>query len=132
MDLMKCYYTSDVLLKDGVLPGEDKFDMRYYWDTNGTAEKHMETEHINNGSDGNELFSIRYKSYLGDLQGVLVKGYSKVQQQKELWSLKAEELMALLRTLAHCVLAKRPDLAKDIAGRGAKLNKLSKAKKLSP
>jgi hypothetical protein len=32
---------------DGVLPGEDKFDMRFYWDTNGTAEKQMETEHIN-------------------------------------------------------------------------------------
>jgi hypothetical protein len=79
MHLMGCYYTSDVLLEDGVLPGEDKFDMRYYWGTNGMAEKQMETEHINNGDDGNELFSNRCKSYLGDLQGVLVKGYSKVQ-----------------------------------------------------
>jgi hypothetical protein len=57
MDLMECYYTSDFLFKDGVLPGKDKFDMRYYWDTHGTAEKQMETEHFNNSGDGNELFS---------------------------------------------------------------------------
>jgi ethanolamine utilization protein EutA (predicted chaperonin) len=37
--------------------------------------------------------------------------------------------MAILRALADDVLAKAPDLAIDIAGRGAKLNELSKAKR---
>ena len=129
MDLMERYYTSDVSLEDEVLPGDDKFDMRYYWDTNETDEEQIETELTNNGGDGDALFSNRYKSYLGDSQGVLVKGYSKLQQQKEPWTLKAEELMALLRALTDDILAKRPDLAEDIAGRGAKLNELSKAKR---
>jgi len=129
MDMMERYYASDVSLEDGVLPGDDKFDMRYYWDANEMEKEKMETEPTNNGGDGNELISNRYKSYLGDSQGVLVKGYSKLQQQKEPWTLKAEELMALLRALTDDVLAKRPDLAEDIAGRGAKLNELSKEKR---
>ena len=55
MDVMERYYTSDVSLEDGVLPGDDKFDMRYYWDTNETEEEKMETEPTNK----NPILEIR-------------------------------------------------------------------------
>ncbi len=58
-----------------------------------------------------------------------MKGYRILQQQKEPWTLKAKELMALLRALTNGVLAKSPNLVEDIASRCAKLNKLSKAKR---
>jgi hypothetical protein len=129
IDLMERYYTSDVSVEDGVLSGDDKFGMRYYWDTNTTEDEQIETDHTSKGDDGNYLVSNKFRAYLGDSQGVLEKGFSKLQQQKEPWTLNAAELMAILRTLTDDVLAKRPDLAEDIAGRGAKLNELSKAKR---
>jgi hypothetical protein len=126
---MERYYTSYLSVEDGVLSGDQKFDMRYYWDTNATEDEQIETEPTNKGDDGVNLVSKKFRAYLGDSQGVFEKGYWKLQQQKEPWSLKADELMAILRTLTDDVLAKRPDLAEDIAGRGAKLNELFKAKR---
>ena len=127
MDLMERYYTSDVSVEDGVLPGEGKLDMSYVWD-----EDQMEVEDTNevkqeNGDD-NEMLH-RCKGYLGDSQGILMKIYGKLQNQNEPWTLKADELMALLRTLIDDILARRPDLAEDITGRGDKLHELLKAKR---
>jgi len=121
MDLMERYYTSDVSLEEGVLPGEGNLDMSYLWNKDKMEEDEIEA------SDG--MLPNRYNAYLGDPQGALVKGYSKLQNQAEPWSLKADELMALLRTLTDDILARRPDLTEDIAGRGDKLYELSKAKR---
>lgn len=126
MDLMDRYYTSDVSVEEGVSPGEGKLDMSYLWN-----EDSMEVDvgPDPRKEDGDELPTGKYAGYLGDRQGVLAKGYSKIQNHGEPWTLKADELMALLRTLTDDILAKRSDLAEDIAGRGAKLNELWKAKR---
>ena len=130
MDLMHRYYSSDVSLEDSVLPGEGKLDMSYYWNKDKMDEDGIETEtkKESGDEDGDELPN-RYYGYLGDEQGVLWKGHYKLQNQKEPWHLTAAELMALLRTLTDDIMAKRPDLAEDIAGRGAKLYELTKAKR---
>ena len=39
IDMMERYYTSDVSLEEGVLPGDGKLDMSYYWDTSKTESK---------------------------------------------------------------------------------------------
>lgn len=123
---MERYYTSDVSLEDGVLPGDGKLDMSYYLDKDSLG-----TEQIIDIAEesGDDKLPARYNSYLGDMQGSLAKGFSKLQSQNEPWSLKADELMAILRALTDDILARMPDLAIDIAGRGAKLNELSKAKR---
>ena len=123
---MERYYTSDVSLEDGVLPGDGKLDMSHYLDKDSLG-----TEQIIDIAEesGDDKLPARYNSYLGDMQGSLAKGFSKLQSQNEPWSLKADELMAILRALTDDILARMPDLAIDIAGRGAKLNELSKAKR---
>jgi len=126
MNLMDRYYTSDVSLEEGVLPGEGKLEMSYFWDKDQMDEEGTETESTKECGEG---VLPGYNAYLGDPQGVLMKAYRKLQNQNEPWTLKADELMALLRTLTDDVLAKRPDLAEDITGRGDKLYELSKAKR---
>lgn len=118
-DLMERFYDSDVSLEEGVLPGEKHLDMSYFWNKDQINEEDIDTE-MKEGTD---------KGYLGDPQGILAKGFFKLQNQNEPWTLKADELMALLRTLTDDILAKQPDLAEDIAGRGAKLYELSKGKR---
>jgi len=121
MDLMERYYTADVSLEEGVLPGEGRIDMSYFWNKDEIEEDEIELESL----DGRD----RHSAYLGDPKGVVVKGYSKLQSQVEPWNLNADELMALLRTLTDDILASRSDLSEDIAGRGAKLYELLKAKR---
>ncbi|KAL7541018.1 hypothetical protein ACHAXR_010562 [Thalassiosira sp. AJA248-18] len=127
IDLMDRYYTSDISLEEEVSPGEGKLDMSYFWNEDPMEEDKHESEAKQESGEG--MLPNGYNAYIGDPQGVLAKGYSKLQSQAEPWLLKADELMALLRTLTDDILAKRPDLAEDIAGRGAKLNELSKAKR---
>ena len=132
IDMMERYYTSDESLEEGVLAGVDKLDMSYYWDTNKTESELIESKPTNDeGNGSNNLPLKRYKAYVGDLEGVLYKAIVKLQQQKEPWTLRAEELMALLRALTDDVIANRPGLAADIFGRSAKLNELAKAKRLA-
>lgn len=125
---MERYYASDVSLEDGVVPGDDKLDMTYFWNEDSNVTKIIEPEPTEENRNDKKLPG-RYNSYLGDPQGSLAKGFSKLQNQNEPWTLKADELMAILRALIDDVLAKMPVLAIDIAGRGAKLNELSKAKR---
>lgn len=120
-DLMERFYDSDISLEDGVLPGESKLDMSYFWNKDKMEEEDIEIE--------TKEENCVHKGYLGDPQGVLAKGVGKLQNQNEPWTLKADELMALLRTLTDDILARHPNLAEDIAGRGAKLNELSKGKR---
>lgn len=124
MDLMERFYTSDASLEEGALhrEGPEMLDMRYFW-KNDT----MEVDEI--VTESGKANGYVYKAYLGDPQGVVMKAYSKLQSQTEPWALKADELMALLRTLTDDILGKDPDLAEDIAGRGEKLNELSKEKR---
>lgn len=128
---MDRYYTSDISLEDGVLPGDGTLDMTYFWDKDSTVLEQNEPEHKaeGTGDESDKKLPERYISYLGDPQGSLAKGYAKLQNQNEPWTLKADELMAMLRALTDDVLAKMPELANDIAGRGSKLNELSKAKR---
>jgi len=124
MDLMERYYTSDETLEDGVLPGDDKLDMTYYWNNDKMDIDDVEAKE----SDVRPL-SATYTVYLGNAEGVLYKGYEKLMKQVEPWNLKPDELMALLRALTDDVMSKRPDLAEDIAGRAAKLQELTKVKR---
>jgi len=119
VDLMERYYTADASLEEGVLPSEGILDMGYFWNNNKKDEDEIETEPQEETKN----------AYIGDSQGLLGKAYSKLMSQAEPWTLKADELMALLRTLTDDTMARRLDLADDIAGRGAKLNELSKAKR---
>lgn len=119
-DLMESYYTSDISLEADILPGEGKLDMSYLW-----SEDKMDVDEVVPESEE----PVNYNAYIGNPNGVLAKALSKLQRQVEPWSLTAEELMAMLRTLTDDILAKRPDLAEDMAGRGAKLYELQKAKR---
>ena len=121
MDLMQNYYTSDVSVKEGVLPGDNKLDMSYYWNKDS-----MDVDDVEKSGDEEDE---RYKAYLGDEQGVLFKAFMKLLYQNDPWNLKAHELMALLRALTDDILAKRPELAEDIATRSAKMHELTKAKR---
>lgn len=127
MDMMDRFYTSDVSLEEGVSPGESKLAMNYFWNEDAMdvddKETAMKTEH------DEELLPEGYNGYVGNPQGVLAKGFAKLQTQSEPWTLKADELMAMLRTLTDDILAKRHDLAEDIAGRSAKLHELQKARR---
>ncbi len=125
---MERYYTSDVSLEDSVLPGDGKLDMTYFWKKDSINTEQIRSEPKADSGEDKKL-PVGYNSYLGDPQGSLAKGFNKLQNQNEPWTLKADELMAILRALTDDVLAKAPGLAIDIAGRGSKLNDLSKAKR---
>lgn len=122
IDLMERYYTSDILIDEGFFPVEDKLNMSYFW-----KNEMLEKEDIDTGEMNGPPSTKRNSTYLREAQ--LVNAYSKLQNQAEPWTLKAKELMALLRTLTDDILARIPNLAEDITVRGEKLKELLKAKR---
>lgn len=127
MDLMDQFFSSDTLsltshatayLGERVLKPTGSLDMSYLWNE--------ESSDVDNVEDDN---SGRGNGYLGSEVSTLHKAFTKLENQTEPWSLKADELMSILRALCDDILIRRPELADDIAGRGAKLHELSKAKR---
>ena len=127
MDLMDQFFSTDTTsltshatayLGERVLKPTGSLDMSYLWNE--------ETGDVDDAGNDNKG---RGNGYLGSEVSTLYKAFSKLENQMDPWSLKADELMAILRALCDDILVRRPELADDIAGRGAKLHELSKAKR---
>lgn len=57
-----------------------------------------------------------YFGYFGNPKSTLAKAFDKLNRQ-DVWTLQADELMALLRALTDDVIATRPDVMVEISGR---------------
>ena len=127
MDLMDQFFSSDTTsltshatayLGERVLKPTGSLDMSYLWNEGSSSVDDAKNDNSGRGN-----------GYLGSEVSTLHKAFKKLENQSEPWSLKADELMAILRALCDDILVRRPELADDIAGRGAKLHDLSKAKR---
>lgn len=107
MECMDRYYKSPASQDPSVLP-PGRTDVSYLFRVSDT----LSTAPVPPGAavpDG-------YFGYFGNPKSTLAKAFDKLNRQ-DVWTLQADELMALLRALTDDVIATRPDIMVEISGR---------------
>ena len=132
MDAMERFYSSDTSRDPNVLQPLNT-DLHYLFGRVDEPIIPMTPAPVKSAESGQDVpithpLPDGYKSYLGDFGSILYRANERLGRS-EIWSLTADEILALLRSLTDDVLSSYPGIAENIAKRDEEMTELLKAKR---